>query len=147
MNRKIYVLNFLHNMERFATQVYRTQSPAFNGTSVAEKMEFAINNEHEHAENLKRRVVELGGTLSRLGFLFQTIGGLVSIITRCFGRIFMLRVAIRIEERAVKDYSYLVDRIDFDGKSIELIRTIISDEKVHIRNWQNSIIMLNRSTD
>ena len=145
MNRAIIVLNFMHNMERFATQVYRIESGAFNGTSIAEKMEFAINNEQEHAENLKGRVVELGGTPSRLGFVFQTIGGLLSLTTRCFGRVFMLRAGVRIEKRAVKDYSYFLDRLDFDEKSTELIKTIISDEEVHIQNWQDSIVMLKRS--
>ena len=147
MNRKIYVLNFMHNMERFATQVYRIQSRAFSGTSIAEKMEFAINNEHEHAENLKKRVIELSGTPSRYGFLFQMIGSLLSLIIRCFGRVFMLKVAVRIEKRAVKDYTYFLNRIDFDEKSIALIKTIISDENVHIQNWQDSIMMLKRSAD
>ena len=64
MNRRVLVLNFMHNMERFATQVYRIQSRVFHESSIAEKMEFAINNEHEHAENLKRVWTAEGGEWS-----------------------------------------------------------------------------------
>lgn len=147
MNKAITVLNFMYNMERFATQIYKIQSRAFSEPTIAEKMEFAVKNEQEHAENLRRRVIELDGIPSRLGFLFQMTGGLLSLITRCLGRINMLKTGILVEKRAVQDYTYFRSRVGFDEESAALLGQIIKDEELHIRNWQESIAVLQSDKD
>ena len=135
-------LKFMYNMERFATEIYRTQRSAFTEKEIADMLGAAVENEQQHADSLQGRIIELKSNPSRLGFLFQVTGKLLSLKTRIFGKLFMLKTDILIEKRAIKDYRSFLKKVKFDEKSVDLIEIIIRDEERHVCNWQNSIKIL-----
>jgi rubrerythrin len=135
-------LKWMYNMERFATQVYRTQVRAFSEEEIAERLKAAAINEQQHVDNLRNHIVELKGTPSRVGLLFQLVGVLFSLIARPLGRFFILRTDVLIEKRAIKDYGIFLKKVNFDEQSVSLIHRIIEDEKRHVENWEHSVKLL-----
>ena len=142
MNKAICSLNFMYNMERFATAIYRVQKGGFKNKAIFEKLTYAVDNEQQHALKLKSRITELGNTPSRLAFLFQIAGFLLGGLSRCFSKTLALKTDTAIEKRAVKDYGYFLRTLELDDKTKQLIKNIITDEERHIRNWQDSIKLL-----
>ncbi|MEA1959114.1 MAG: demethoxyubiquinone hydroxylase family protein [Chloroflexota bacterium] len=142
MKEVLHSLGVMYNIERAATAIYRAQVWAFRGTEIADKLGAATANEREHADGLKLRIEELGGSAPRLGFIFALGGSLVGFAATLPGRMRVLKTDGWVERKAVKDYSSFLDRIDYDEKSAALIRKNIEDEKMHIRNWAESIELL-----
>ncbi len=142
MGKVFLSLKFMYNMERFATQIYRTQRKAFAEEEISERLKAAADNEQQHVNNLKARIVELNGSPSRLGFLFQMTGRVLGFITRIFGKLTILKADVWVEQRAIKDYGFFLNKVEFDEKTVALIRTIIKDEERHVSTWQNSMEIL-----
>jgi bacterioferritin len=142
MSRAISSLKFMYNMERFATQIYRTQRGAFTEKEIIERLGAAADNEQQHVDILQERILELQGTPSYFGFIFQTAGKILGTVARVPGKLFILKTDIWIEKRAIKDYRSYLNRINFDEESVALIERIIADEQRHVDIWQNSIKIL-----
>ena len=142
MNKAMWSLNFTYSMERFATAIYRIQRGGFKEPVITEKLTYAVDNERQHALKLRERIIQLNHTPFPFAFLFQFTGSFMGCLTRCSGRSLALKTDVAIEKRAVKDYSYFLNTMEFDDKTKRLIESIIADEEVHIRNWQDSIKML-----
>ncbi len=135
-------MKFMYNMERFATQIYKTQRGAFKQEEIIKRLVAAAENEQQHVDVLRDRILELNGTKSRLGFLFQTAGRILGLIVRIFGKVFILKTDIWIERRAVKDYGGYLDKVEFDKDTVTLLERVILDEQRHIETWGNSAKML-----
>jgi demethoxyubiquinone hydroxylase (CLK1/Coq7/Cat5 family) len=146
MNEVLRSLGTMYNIERAATAIYKAQVRAFRGTEIADKLKAATVNEQEHADNLKARIEELGGTAPRRGFLFQMGGMALGFTTTLLGKMRVLKTDGWVERKAVKDYSGFLQRVDFDEKSAALIQKNIEDEKIHIKNWEESIQILLKGT-
>jgi demethoxyubiquinone hydroxylase (CLK1/Coq7/Cat5 family) len=142
LKKAICSLNFMYSMERFATAVYRVQKSGFTNKAILEKMVYAEENERQHSQKLKERIIELKHKPFILAFLFQIAGCLVGSFSRCFSKTLALKTDTVIENRAVKDYSYFLRTLEFDDKTKQMIRDIISDEELHIKNWQTSIKLI-----
>ena len=142
MKKAIFSLNFMYSMERFATAIYRVQKGGFKNKAIFEKLTYAVDNEQHHALKLRDRITELGHTPSRLSFPFQIAGCLIGGLSRCVGKTLALRTDTSIEKRAVKDYGYFLRTLELDDATKQLIKNIITDEELHIRNWQDSIKLL-----
>ncbi len=142
MNKAICSVNFMYSMERFATAIYRVQKGGFKNKAIFEKLTYAVDNEQQHALRLRNRITELGNTPSRLALLFQIAGCLLGSLSRCVGKTLALKTVTAIEKRAVKDYVYFLRTLELDDKTKQLIKNIITDEELHIRNWQDSIKLL-----
>jgi demethoxyubiquinone hydroxylase (CLK1/Coq7/Cat5 family) len=142
MNKAICSLNFMYSMERFATAIYRVQKGGFKNKTIFEKLTYAVDNERQHALKLRSRIFELGNTPSRLAFLFQIAGCLLGGLSRCFSKTLALKTDTAIEKRAVKDYGYFLRSLKLDDTTKQLIKSIITDEELHIRHWQDSIKLL-----
>jgi rubrerythrin len=63
-------------------------------------------------------------------------------LSRYFSKTLALKVDTVIEKRAVNDYGYFLRTLKLDDTTKQLIKNIITDEEVHIRNWQDSIQLL-----
>ena len=142
MDKSTCSLNFMYCMEKFATAIYKVQKGSFKNKAISEKLTYAIDNEQQHALTLKTRIIELGNTTSRLAFLFQIAGSVLGGLSRCFSKKLALKTDTAIEQRAVKDYGYFLRTLVLDDTTKQLIKNIISDEELHIRNWQDSIKLL-----
>ncbi len=142
MDKVMHSLRKMHNIERFATEVYRAQIPAFPEKDITERLKAAMLNEQEHVDGLKARIEELGGTTSWLGFFFQIAGKSWGFATRFLGKMFILRADIWLERKAVTDYGDFLQKVDFDERSRALIQKNIGDEKTHVKRWEDSIVIL-----
>ena len=139
MRWDITSLKFMYNMERFATQIYLTQRCVFDEESMLKKLNAAAENEQEHVNFLRKRIMELQGDRSHIGFLFQTAARILGSIAGIFGQEFVLKVDVFVEDRAIKDYGTFLNRIKFDEDTVQLINRIIADEVFHKDTWKSSI--------
>ena len=142
MNKTICSLKFMYSMERFATAIYQVQKGGFKNKAIFEKLSYAVDNERQHALKLRNRITELGNTPSRISFLFQVAGSMLGGLSRCFSKTLALKTDTAIEKRAVKDYGYFLRTLELDDTTKQLIKSIITDEELHIRNWQDSIKLM-----
>ena len=142
MNKAICSLNFMYSMERFATSIYRFQKSVFKQPAINEKMINAVDNEAQHASNLRKRIIALNYTPFKLAFLFQMGGTILGCVSRCFSKESALKIDVLIEKRAVKDYSDFLKTLELDDKTKVLIKNIITDEEMHIKTWHDSIKLL-----
>jgi rubrerythrin len=138
MNKAILSLNFMHCMERFATQIYITQRGAFKGRDMAQQLTDASDNERGHVQKLQARIKKLNGSVYPFGWLFQLMGVVMGLSTRLSGKINLFKADTFVETRAVKDYSNFLKTVPFDPDTVESIRTIIADEEEHIINWKKA---------
>jgi len=142
MGGAISSLRVMQRMERLATQLYRTQIQAFRGHEIADILGAAAANEQEHVDILTKRIVELGGSTSKEGIFYQMAGTFLGFTTILLGKVFLLKVDLFIERRAVRDYGDFLQKVVFDEKSVTLIKKILEDEKRHVKMWDNSIQLL-----
>jgi rubrerythrin len=138
MSKKIFVLNFMHCMERFATQIYLTQRGAFSDKQVIQQLIEASANEREHVQKLRTQIKKLIGRVYPCGWLFQFMGVIVGLITRLAGKYNLFRADIFVEKRAVKDYNGFLKARYVDADTDKLLRNIIAEEEVHILNWKKA---------
>ncbi len=108
------------------------------------KLDAAVENEQEHINVLKKRIMELKGNRSHIGFLFQTAGRFFGTIAGIFCKEFVLKIDVFVEDRAIKDYTTFLDKVKFDEDTVKLINQIIADEVFHKDNWTLSIEELAR---
>jgi rubrerythrin len=142
MNKIVLSLNFMYCMERFATQIYRTQKPAFHDGSLIKPLEDASSNEKTHVDKLRAQLNKLNYGVYPFGLLFQYAGEVLGFIARLSGKLNLLRADTFVENRAVKDYNGFVKAIPFDADTVSVIREIIADEEIHINNWKKVAEML-----
>ena len=142
MSEVLNALRKMHEIERFAVEIYRRQIRAFPEKEIADRLKAAMDNEQEHVNDLQARIGELGGNTSWLGFFFKMAGKLLGFATTFLGKVFILKTDIRIEKRAVRDYGDFLEKVDFDDKSRSLVQKNLEDEKVHIKRWEDSIEIL-----
>ena len=142
MKKVFFSLNFMHCMERFATQIYHTQRGAFTGTPLAQQITDASDNEKTHVLKLHSHIKALQGRVYPLGWLFQLVGFVLGLITRVSGKRNLFRADTFVENRAVKDYNSFLRTVPFSTKTVELIRGIIEEEEIHIANWTRAVASL-----
>jgi demethoxyubiquinone hydroxylase (CLK1/Coq7/Cat5 family) len=142
MNEIMGALRKMHNLERFATEIYGAQITAFPEKEISDRLIIARDNEQEHTDNLRARIEALGGKPSWQGFFFQMAGRILGCFTRIMGKMFILKTDIWVEAKAVKDYGAFLERLNFDDDSRVLVQRNLGDEKVHIKRWEDSIKIL-----
>lgn len=138
MSKIFTSLNFIHCMERFATQIYRTQRGTFKGTPFAQQLMDASETERTHVQKFQNQIKKLNGRVYPLGWLFQFMGVVVGFITRLCGKRILFKADTFVEMQAVKDYNSFLRAVNYDKDTVDLIRVIISDEEIHIANWKKA---------
>jgi len=138
MSRALLVLNFMHCMERFATQIYLTQRGAFKSTPLALQLTSASANERTHVQKLGGQIRKLNGRVYPFGWLFQFLGAVAGIITRLGGNSNLFKADTFVETRAVKDYTGFLKSVHFDMETVNLIKGLTVDEEAHVINWRKA---------
>ena len=146
MNKAMSALRQMHNIERFATEIYRVQRRIFTEPVLVERLTAAMNNEQEHIDTLLERIISHGRTHSWQGAAFEVMGKVFGFVTTLFGKSFVFKSNIKVEQKAVKDYGIFLETIAFDAKSKKLIAKNLEDEKVHIERWRDSLDIIARQS-
>jgi len=133
----------LVNLEIMAVRVYRGQRWRLGRSEVtAEALEKAIAVEEKHVRDLASRRQELGGSPSVLSPFYAVAGWLIGFVPSLLGQRAALKTSIWVEERAVKDYQQMLDRVPFDDDSRALVQQNQEDEREHIRMWEECLAKL-----
>lgn len=131
------------NLEVMAVRIYRGQRWRLGRSQItAEALGNAIATEERHERELASRRQELGGSPSMLSPFYALAGWVVGFVPSLLGQRAALQTSIWVEERAVKDYQKLLDRVAFDDQSRALIERNQEDEREHIRMWEESLAKL-----
>ena len=138
MGKELLTLNFMYCMERFATQIYRTQQKAFHDKLIVQQLIDASENERGHVQKLRANIKKLNGKVYPFGLLFQLMGVKLGFITRLSGKRNLFKADTFVEIRAVKDYNGFLRTVHFDSDTIKLIQAIIADEETHVINWKKA---------
>ena len=99
------------------------------------------------------KIVGLGGTSDPLGTIirsaednpFSQLDESLPVVRETyaaagiFGKEFVLKVDVFVENRAIKDYGTFLNRVKFDEDTVNLINRIIADEVFHKDTWKSSI--------
>ncbi len=147
MSAATNALKMMYNMERLATALYKAQPRAFHEEETLNRLAAAAANEQQHVDNLSSRIIELGGSPSRVGFLFQTAGAIFGFLVTFAGRVFVLRTSVWFEKRAIRDYGNYMQRLKFDEDTVAMLQRIVADEERHVTTWQDSIARIKPGTD
>ncbi|MBT3362868.1 MAG: ferritin-like domain-containing protein [Chloroflexi bacterium] len=139
MSKTIAALKQMHNIERFATEIYRVQRRAFKDKISINKMTAAMHNEQEHIDDLLECIISQGETKSWMGTAFEVMGKFLGFLSTLLGRQFVFWADAKIEQRAIKDYGIFLKTINFDAKSKRIVVKNLNDEKVHLRSWQDAL--------
>jgi demethoxyubiquinone hydroxylase (CLK1/Coq7/Cat5 family) len=142
LNKKITALKQMHNIERFATEIYRMQRRAFKQQFFISSMTDAMNNEQEHIDDLLERIVSHGQTQSWMGAAFEVMGKFLGFLSALLGGRFVFWADAKLEQRAIKDYVIFLKTIDFDALSKKIILKNLNDEKIHLKHWQDSLKLI-----
>ena len=138
-------LRALVNLEIMAVRIYRGQRWRLGRSEItAEALAEAIAVEERHVRDFDSRRQELGGSRSMLSPFYAVAGWLIGFIPSLLGQRAALKTGIWVEERAVKDYQRLLDRVPFDDESRALVERNQEDEREHIRMWEEAVAKLGR---
>jgi len=133
------------NLEVMAVRIYRGQRWRLGRSEItAERLANATAVEERHVRDLASRRQELGGSPSMLSPFYALVGWVIGFVPSLLGQRAALKTSIWVEERAVKDYQRLLDRVAFDDESRALVERNQEDEREHIRMWEESLGELGR---
>ena len=136
-------LGALVNLEIMAVRIYRGQRWRLGRSEItADALAKAIAIEERHVRDLVSRRQELGGSPSMLSPFYALAGWLIGFVPSLLGQRAALKTGIWVEERAVKDYQQLLDRVPFDDESRALVQRNQEDEREHIRMWEECLAKL-----
>ena len=131
------------NLEVMAVRIYRGQRWRLGRSEITAKaLAKAIAIEERHERDLASRRQELGGSPSLLSPFYALVGWLLGFVPSLLGQRAALKTGIWVEERAVKDYQRLLDRVPFDDESRALVQRNQEDEREHIKMWEESLAKL-----
>jgi demethoxyubiquinone hydroxylase (CLK1/Coq7/Cat5 family) len=133
------------NLEIMAVRIYRGQRWRLGRSEIiAEALAKATAIEERHERELASRRQELGGSPSMLSPFYAVAGWLIGFLPSLLGQRAALKTGIWVEERAVKDYQQLLDRIPFDDESRALVERNQEEEREHIRMWEECLAKLDQ---
>ncbi|MGQ9572751.1 MAG: demethoxyubiquinone hydroxylase family protein [Dehalococcoidia bacterium] len=131
------------NLEIMAVRIYRGQRWRLGRSELtAESLAKAIAIEERHVRDLVARRQELGDGSSLLSPFYALAGWVIGFVPSLLGQRAALKTGIWVEERAVKDYQSLLDRVPFDDDSRALVKRNQEDEREHIRMWEEALAKL-----
>jgi demethoxyubiquinone hydroxylase (CLK1/Coq7/Cat5 family) len=133
------------NLEIMAVRIYRGQRWRLGRSEIiAEALAKATAIEEKHERELASRRQELGGSPSMLSPFYALAGWLIGFLPSLLGQRAALKTGIWVEERAVKDYQQLLDRVPFDDESRALVERNQEEEREHIRMWEECLAKLDQ---
>jgi ubiquinone biosynthesis monooxygenase Coq7 len=124
-----------HTLELMAQTIYKfqiTKDPSeLNGRLIA-----AMCNEMTHYQDFQVKLYEYGFRPSIFRLAYWIVGFVFGYGSRLRGPKAILKTAIWVETKAVHHYSQLLEQIDWDDDTREIIQKDQADEHGHIEHWR-----------
>lgn len=130
-------LNWFYSLELNQVDLYLAQNKKFSEQYGGMVLERVAEIEQGHADSISTKIKELGGTPTILGEVISPIiGASLGTVLSMTGLDMALRINIKLEEKAMSDYSQLIERVEKDGESPEselckLLKYNYIDEDLH----------------
>ncbi|KLU59750.1 ubiquinone biosynthesis protein COQ7 [Peptococcaceae bacterium CEB3] len=140
-------LNWFYSLELNQVDLYNAQSKAFRGRYSGLVLERTAYIEQNHVDNIGEKIKELGANPTVLGDLISPlIGKLAGGLTAMAGLEETLAIDIMIEEKAMKDYNDLIERLHQDQNGDRELTKILQhnfvDEHLHTEWFRTKIIAM-----
>ncbi|MDP4126231.1 MAG: ferritin-like domain-containing protein [Bacillota bacterium] len=147
VDKLISKLNWFYSLELNQVDFYNAQSKAFKGRYSSVVFERLTYIEQNHADRLGEKIKELGGKPTALGDIISPIiGKIAGELLSMTGLEDTLAVNIIIEQKAMKDYNDLIDRLHQDKYSdqelTKLLQSNFVDEHFHTEWFRTKIIAM-----
>jgi len=138
-------LNWFYSLELNQVDLYNAQSKTFKGRYSGIVFERCAYIEQNHVDNIGEKIKELGGKPTVLGDIISPIIGKVAgELISMTGLEDTLAINIMIEQKAMKDYNDLIEKVQQHGDK-ELTRILqhnFVDEHLHTEWFRTKIIAI-----
>lgn len=110
-------LNWFYSLETSQADLYFAQSKAFKDHYGGLVFERAAQVEEGHRDLIGAKIKELGGIPTQTGEVISSIIGVsLGTILSMTGLDMVLKINIKLEEKAMSDYSELITRVEDEGE-------------------------------
>ena len=136
------IINFLNGdlkAELSAVEIYGAHAAAIKEDEIAQGVRAILEVERGHAEELTKRIEELGGFPARPGEKDTRIGKALGMTSGQASTLEMLKFELSEEQQAIKDYSVHIAEIMDDTTTIAMLKKHLMDEIDHA-DWLKSKI-------
>lgn len=140
-------LNWFYSLELNQVDLYNAQSKIFKGKYSGIVLERCAYIEQNHVDNIGEKIKELGAKPTVLGDIISPIIGKVAgKLISMTGLEDTLAINIMIEQKAMKDYNDLIEKLYEDQTDdLELIKILqhnFVDEHLHTEWFRTKIIAM-----
>ena len=128
----------LHALELMALTIYKfqiTEKP----TEANRRLIAAMCSEMTHYQDYQVKLYEFGFKPSFLCWAYLLTGFFLGYGSRLVGRKALLKMGIWAEGKAVNHYNELLETIDWDDDTREIIEKNLADENEHIARWTDEL--------
>lgn len=125
----------LHTLETMAATIYKfqiTRAP----TEHNRQLIAAMLNEMTHHQDFQVKLYEFGWRPSPLRWAYWLVGFGFGFGSRLLGRRAVLKIGIWVESKAVTHYAELLEQVDWDEATRQVVAKDQADEDGHIQRWR-----------
>jgi bacterioferritin (cytochrome b1) len=119
--------------ELSAVEMYGAHAKAILEDAVLQGVRAILSVEEGHAQELTKRIQELGGEPAQPGGAATVAGRAVGAASAQASTVEMLKLELGEEQQAIKDYSTQVAEIVDDDETVTLLEEHLHDEQEHAR--------------
>ena len=141
MNQKeiINKLNWFYSLEINQVDLYTVQSKNVKDIYIKKVLERVTVIEQEHVDNISKKIKELGGKPTLLGEMVAPITGTIAgTISTWAGVIEILKIDIKLEQKAMADYKDFILKVG-DEDIFKLLWSNLIDEDLHTAWFANKV--------
>jgi bacterioferritin (cytochrome b1) len=130
--------------ELSAVEIYRAHANAITEDAIVQGVRAILSVEEDHAEELTRRIKDLGSEPARPGGAPTVAGRAAGAASGQSSTVEMLKLELGEEQQAIKDYSAQFAEIMEDNETITLLEKHLLDEMEHARWLKAQILALEK---
>jgi bacterioferritin (cytochrome b1) len=119
--------------ELSAVEMYGAHAEAIAEDAIVQGVRAILSVEESHAQELTKRIKELGGQPAQPGGAATVAGRAVGAASAQANTIEMLKLELGEEQQAIKDYSTQIAEIVDDDETVTLLEEHLQDEMEHAR--------------
>jgi len=130
--------------ELSAVEVYGAHAKVIAEDAIVQGVRAILSVEEGHAQELTKRIKELGGVPAQAGGAATVAGRAAGAATAQASTVEMLKLELGEEQQAIKDYSAQVAEILDDDDTVTLLEKHLQDEMEHARWFKAQIRALEK---
>jgi len=130
--------------ELSAVEIYRAHANAISEDAIVQGVRAILSVEEDHAEELTKRIKELGAKPAQPGGTATVVGRAAGAASGQASTGEMLKLELGEEQQAIKDYSAQIAEIMEDNETITLLEKHLLDEMEHARWLKAQILALEK---